>query len=111
MTDFFDFAERHVLALLEVHAGQKRPVGDDWPSRASKNRATWETWRASGSNIGVHAGASNIATVDIEAGRWEIAAEWFRSELGTEIPDPHVSSARNGWHIFSACPTASNTRN
>ena len=101
---FLSFAERHELALLEVHAGQKRPVGDDWPSRSSKDRATWELWRASGSNIGVHAGASNIATVDIEAGRWEIAAEWFRSVLGMEIPDPHVSSARGGWHIFFRLP-------
>src|ERR1035437_6092995 len=83
---FLSFAERHALALLEVHAGQKRPVGDDWQNRSSKDRATWEMWLASGSNIGVHAGASNIATVDIEAGRWGMAAEWFASELGTEIP-------------------------
>src|SRR5262245_31789120 len=102
--NFLDFAERHELALLEVHAGQKRPVGDDWSTRASKDRARWGVWLASGSNLGVLAGASDIATVDIEAGRREIAAEWFRSELGMDIPDPHVSSARGGYHIFFRLP-------
>jgi hypothetical protein len=103
-TNFLDFAERHGFALLEVHAGQKRPVGDDWQNRASKDRVKWDGWLSSGSNLGILAGASDIATVDIEAGRWELAAEWFRSELGIEIPEPHVSSARGGWHIFFRLP-------
>jgi hypothetical protein len=29
-----------------------------------------------------------------------MAAEWFRSELGMEIPAPHVASARDGRHIY-----------
>ncbi len=33
-----------------------------------------------------------------------MAAEWFRSELGIEIPDPHVCSARDGYHIFFQLP-------
>jgi hypothetical protein len=101
---FLDFAESNGLALLEVYAGQKRPVGNDWPMLASKDRGRWEVWLASGSNLGVHAGASDIATVDIEAARWEIATQWFRDELRMEIPDPHVSSARGGWHIFFRLP-------
>jgi hypothetical protein len=104
MSEFLDFAERHGLALLEVHAGQKRPFGDDWQNRSSKDRATWNSWLSSGANVGVHAGASDIATIDIEAGRWDIAAEWFRNELGIEIADPHVSSARGGFHIFFRLP-------
>jgi RecA-family ATPase len=101
---FLTFAARHGLALLKIHIGSKRPVGDAWQTLSSKDPAEWALWKAQSFNIGIHAGASNLATADIEAGRWDIAAEWFRSELGMEIPAPHTASARDGRHIYFRLP-------
>jgi hypothetical protein len=104
-SEFLDFAERHGLALIEVHAGRKAPVGDDWQFRSSKDRATWERWLSSGSNVGIHAGASDLATADVEAGRWALFAAWC-VEIGIEEPVPQIGSARDGRHVLFRLPTS-----
>lgn len=99
-TTFFDFAERHGFALHEVHAGDKAPFGPDWQHRNSRDPATWQGWLTGGRNIGLHPGASQVAVLDIEAGKQEIAAEWFLKVTGYSLPEPHVRSPSGGTHTY-----------
>ncbi len=99
-TSFFDFAERHGLALHEVHAGGKNPVGDGWQHLHSSDRVAWQGWLTSGSNVGLNPGASQVAVMDIEAGKQEIAAKWFLDLTGYSLPAPHVSSPSGGTHTY-----------
>ncbi|MGY3125999.1 hypothetical protein ACVWXQ_009936 [Bradyrhizobium sp. S3.14.4] len=99
-TRFFDFAERHGFALHEVHAGDKAPIGADWQHRYSRDLATWQGWLIGGRNIGLHPGASQVAVLDIEAGKQEIAEEWFLKITGYSLPDPHVRSPSGGTHTY-----------
>lgn len=99
-TEFFHFAERHGFALHEVHAGDKAPIGADWQHRNSRDPAAWRGWLSGGHNIGLHPGTSRVAVLDIEAGKQEIAAEWFLKITGYSLPDPHVRSPSGGTHTY-----------
>ncbi|MEY9184984.1 AAA family ATPase [Bradyrhizobium sp. USDA 313] len=97
---FFGFAERNGLALHAVHAGDKNPMGNDWPSLHSRDLATWRDWLTAGCNIGLHPGASRVAVLDIEAGKQEIAEKWFQDVTGYSLPAPHVRSPSGGTHTY-----------
>ena len=99
-TGFFDYAKRHGFALHEVHEGDKNPVGNDWQHHHTSDPARWASWLGSGRNIGLNPGASRIAVLDIEAGKQEIAEEWFRKITGYSLPAPHLRSPSGGTHTY-----------
>jgi RecA-family ATPase len=106
----FEFFERHGLALLALHPGGKNPIGNDWPSRSSKDPAQWRAWRDEGFNLGVLAGESRLIIVDLdttkEGGRdgvWGRYAAWCTNN-GLPVYPPHVSTARKGMHIYFKLP-------
>ena len=106
---FFDFAETNKFALVKVHRGAKRPVGDDWPDLYSEDRAGWERWRAEGFNLGVHAGASRLITFDLDSKHGGIAAVRQRFDswcvLQGMAPLPHhVETPSAGHHVFMQVP-------
>lgn len=96
---FFDFAERHALALHKVHKGKKNPVGDGWETLSTKDRTQWEAWIAEGYNIGINPGASGIAVCDVEAGNEQTFKAWC-NKLGFEPPSSHTTSPSGGFHVF-----------
>lgn len=100
LASFFDFAERHGLALHEVHTGDKNPIGDEWQKRHTSDSTVWPTWIANGSNIGLNPGASRLAVMDIEGGKQEIAETWFENETGYALPAAHVATPSGGTHIW-----------
>lgn len=109
-TDFFDYAERHDLALLALHPGGKKPLGENWPSRSSRDPAQWRAWRDEGLNLGVLAGESRLITIDLdttkEGGRdgvWQRYAAWC-VDSGLPVYAAHVSTARMGMHIYFRLP-------
>ena len=100
-------------ALFPIPAGAKNPTGivASFALDCSRDPAQWAAWRAAnpGCNFGLVAGPSNIIIADVdvsELGRdraWQIWAEWWQSR-NLEAPQPHVQSARGGWHFFFAVP-------
>jgi RecA-family ATPase len=108
-TNFFDYAARHELALLKLHIGSKRPVGETWQNLSSTNPIEWALWKTLSFNIGVDARMSRLVIVDPDAAdgkkglqNWEA---WCRSK-GLNLDDyaPHVATARDGRHIFFRIP-------
>ncbi|MGY8709518.1 bifunctional DNA primase/polymerase [Bradyrhizobium sp. 18BD] len=99
-TDFLNFAEQYGLALHEVHAGDKNPVGAGWQHLHSSDSSAWRGWLTAGRNIGLHPGASRIAVLDIEAGKQEIAEAWFLRITGYALPEPHVRTPSGGTHTY-----------
>ena len=104
---FLDFATKSGLALHVVHTGDKRPIGENWPALHSYDSAVWRQWLTAGNNIGLNPGASNIAVMDIEAGKREIASRWFQDLTGYSLPMAHVRSPSGGEHIWFRLTDAS----
>ena len=106
---FFDFAEPNGFALVKVHADAKNPVGEGWQNLASRSRADWEQWRREGFNIGVHAGASRLITIDLDAKHGGIEAprasldSWCLARNLAPLPH-HVTTPSGGQHIYLRVP-------
>lgn len=107
MSGFFEFAEKHELALFPMLYGSKDPFGivssfaHDW----SRDPAQWRAWRSERKcNFGIVAGPSRIVIVDIdvaEVGKavaWGYWVEWCQSR-GLRVFEPYCVSARGGWHV------------
>src|SRR5713226_7016517 len=78
-TTFFDYAERHELALFPMSYGSKEPFGivasfaHDW----SRSPEQWEHWRAAHKcNFGIVAGPSRIVIVDIDVAEVGFESAW-----------------------------------
>ncbi|MEH2484377.1 AAA family ATPase [Bradyrhizobium sp. AZCC 2230] len=104
-TNFLNFAEQQGFALVKVHPGEKRPVGNDWQNSASRNRADWERWQAEGFNLGVHAGASGLVIVDLDVKHGGIEAVRLRLDTwclnnGIAALAHHVTTPSGGQHIY-----------
>lgn len=107
------FYARHGSALFPIPAGSKAPGGivASFAHDHSASPEQWSRWAAAnpGCNFGLVAGPSRliIADVDIsELGRdraWAIWSEWWTSR-GIPVPEPHVQSARGGWHTLFRLP-------
>jgi hypothetical protein len=105
-----DYYEKHGFALLRVFPGGKNPMGNAWQDLSSKDPREWALWKAQNCNIGVLAGASRIITVDLdttkEGGRdgvWGRYVAWCQAN-GLPVYEPHVSTARQGMHIYFRLP-------
>lgn len=104
---FFDFAERNGLALHEVYAGDKSPIGDGWQNRPTLDPIVYRGWIATGNNVGLNPGASHLAVMDIEAGKQSIAEQWFLDVTGYALPAAHVKSPSGGTHTYFRLADAS----
>jgi hypothetical protein len=103
---FIQYAIDNKLALLQLHPGKKRPVGDDWPIRWSADPLTWRLWASEGYNLGIHLGASKLICVDPDTiggtgdpNAWANWANWCAANGLPEYP-PHSVTASGSWHIF-----------
>lgn len=105
----------HGAALFPLPAGYKEDPGwkdgtgiirhfsKDW----SRDPEQWAAWRAAhpACNFGLVAAPSKLIIADIdvsEVGRdvaWTAWSNWWRSR-GLEVPQPHIQSARGGWHVL-----------
>ncbi len=122
----------HGAALFPIPAGKKSPFGINFstdPTRAasfkhdfSRDPAVWASWQAShpDCNFGVVAFASQwiIADIDtsvkvanptaeaVSAARAEAWSMWCElcAEWGVAPQQPHVQSARGGWHTYFQVP-------
>lgn len=107
--DFFDFAERNGFALVKVHPGEKRPVGEGWQNLSTRNRAEWEQWLADGFNVGVHAGASRLVIFDLDQKHGGIEAVRLRLDTwcinnGMAALPHQVTTPSGGQHIYLRVP-------
>lgn len=118
MTPFFDYAERHGLALFPLPAGRKEdpgwkppynppPIIKHFSREWSRDPAQWVAWRQAhpNCNFGLVAGPSRLIVADIdisEIGRdaaWTAWVNWWQSR-NLPIPQPQFQSARGGWHAL-----------
>jgi hypothetical protein len=110
--NFFEYAEKHELALFPMAYGSKAPHGivasfaHDW----SRRREDWNAWRATHKcNFGIVAGPSRIIAVDVDTAEvgperaWNVWTEWCMSS-GLPVYQPHTATARGGWHVLFLCP-------
>ncbi|MBR0793966.1 bifunctional DNA primase/polymerase [Bradyrhizobium jicamae] len=114
-TNFFDYAEKHKLALFPIPAGFKDDPGwkdgtgiikyfsRDW----SRLKVQWQHWHFDHKcNFGLIAGPSFLIIIDIDVGEvgretaWNYWCEWCRAH-GIDPADypPQFQSAKQGWHI------------
>lgn len=108
-TNFLNFAEQNGFALVKVHPGAKKPVGEGWQKLSSRDRADWKQWQAEGFNIGVHAGASRIVIFDLDQkhGGIEAVRERFDTwclAAGMSALPHHVATPSGGQHIYMRVP-------
>jgi hypothetical protein len=103
MTDFFDFAERHGLALFPCAAGTKRPILP-WKKESSPDRKQWVRWAAEGHNLAIDCAKSGLVVVDVDCSKVtpkEASAAYHSLCQSWGLPTgPAVmtQSARGGWH-------------
>ncbi|MGY8681234.1 AAA family ATPase [Bradyrhizobium sp. UFLA05-153] len=118
-TDFFDFAERHGLALFPIPYGFKEDPGwkppyepasivQRWSQGWSKDRAQWLAWYdAHRCNFGIYAAASGCIALDLDVAKdpniWTKYCEFWTAR-GIVAPTPSFKSARNGWHVLVKVP-------
>jgi hypothetical protein len=120
MSDFFDYAETHRLALLPIPYGFKddmgwkpekraedptlKPIVWRWSQECSTDRAQWQAWRdAHKCNFGIAAAASGCIAIDIDvSGDPDIWGKFcaFWTSRGITPPSPQFKSARDGWHVL-----------
>lgn len=123
-TSALEFYARHGAALFPIPAGQKAPFGivASFKHDHSRDPAVWASWQAShpNCNFGVVAFASQwiIADIDtsvkaanptpeaVSAARAEAWSMWCElcTEWGVVPQQPHVQSARGGWHAYFQVP-------
>jgi hypothetical protein len=103
---FIQYAADNNLALLQLHRGKKRPVGDVWQNRWSIDPLTWRQWAAEGYNLGIHLGASKLICIDPDTiggtgdpNAWANWTSWCAANDLQEYP-PHSVTASGSWHIF-----------
>lgn len=103
---------RHNCALFPIPYGSKNPTGiiSSFAHDHSSDPEQWNRWYdLHHCNFGLVAGPSNLLVADIdisEVGRhraWAIWADWWASR-NLSVPQPHVQSARGGWHALFALP-------
>ena len=108
-SSFFDYAERHGLALFPMHADTKIAAGPWRHTGTSTDSADWAAWIAQGYMLGVSACASRIILIDVDVGKvgreaaYQYFTNWCRS-LGFEPPKPYAQSRSGGWHFAFRCP-------
>jgi AAA domain/Bifunctional DNA primase/polymerase, N-terminal/Primase C terminal 2 (PriCT-2) len=113
MTQFFDFAERHGLALFPMPSGRKEPFGivPSFAHDFSRDPQQWAAWRtAHKCNFGIVAAPSRLVIVDVDVAEigptaaWSYWAEWCQSR-GLPVYQPYCRSARGGWHVAFRVPS------
>jgi predicted P-loop ATPase len=110
--DPLDYYARHHCALFPIPAGSKNPTGivESFKRDHSADPTQWSAWRQAHPqcNFGIVAFASRIIIVDVDTkiGRDEAWAAWCAlcAEWGIPVANPHVQSARGGWHIYFVIP-------
>jgi AAA domain/Bifunctional DNA primase/polymerase, N-terminal/Primase C terminal 2 (PriCT-2) len=108
-TNFLEYAEKHELALLQIHIGSKRPVGEAWQNLFSTDPVEWAQWKSLSFNLGVHARVSRLVIVDPDVADGKRGAEhwaaWCEANgLSADDYPAHVASARGGQHIYFRIP-------
>jgi bifunctional DNA primase/polymerase-like protein/AAA domain-containing protein/primase-like protein len=108
-TNFFEYAERHSVALLKLHIGSKHPVGEAWQNLFSTDPIEWAQWKSLSFNLGVHARVSRLVIVDLDVADGKRGAEhwaaWCRANgMSADDYPAHVTSARGGQHIYFRIP-------
>jgi hypothetical protein len=104
MSEFFDFAERHRLALFPCAQGTKRPILK-WKTGSTHDRAQWVAWQSEHNNLAIDCAKSGILMIDVDSSKvtreeaWEAYGGLCASWGLTDIAMPMTQSARGGWHI------------
>jgi hypothetical protein len=104
MSSFFDYAERHELALFPCAAGTKRPILP-WKSESSGDRKQWVRWVADGHNLAIDCAKSGLIVIDIDCSKVtsaEASAAYHRLCQSWGLPggpSTMTQSARGGWHV------------
>jgi hypothetical protein len=122
--EFFDYAEKHGLALLPIPFGCKedkgwkeenriadpnlKPIVWRWSKECSKDRTQWRNWYAQHfCNFGIIAAASGGIWQDIDVSKDpDLYAKYceFWTSRGLKPPAPQFQSARKGWHVLTKAP-------
>jgi hypothetical protein len=123
-SQFFNYAERHGLALFPIPFGYKedlgwkpenrkadpnlRPIVWQWSRDWSTDRAQWLKWAEEyRCNFGIYAAASRCIVLDLDVAKdreiWTKYCEFWKAR-GLTPPSPQFKSARNGWHVLVKVP-------
>jgi|tagenome__1003787_1003787.scaffolds.fasta_scaffold20861216_2 hypothetical protein len=86
-TSFFEYAEKHSLALFPVRADTKTPACENGFYDATANVTDWRTWQTQGHQLGISACSSGVVLIDVDAHgdrgeAWKQFAAWC-AEIGT----------------------------
>src|SRR5665213_2180098 len=103
-SEFFDFAQRHGLALFPCKQGAKTPILK-WKTGSTHDRAQWEKWKSEHHNLAIDCAKSRLLAVDVDSSKVtleEASGAYYALCLSWGLPgaaDPMTHSARGGWHI------------
>src|SRR6185437_3411765 len=104
MSEFFDFAERHGLALFPCAAGTKRPILP-WKKESSPDRKQWVRWAVEGHNLAIDCARSGLIAIDLDASKvtreeaWRAYADLCLAWGFASAVQVMTKSARGCWHI------------
>jgi len=99
-----DYARRG-WAVLPLRPGEKLPLLQDWPKRATTDEATIRRWWAATprANIGVCAGASALVIVDLDVKNGQNGpSAWAALKVDNDTVASQTASG--GLHLFYAAP-------
>ncbi|WP_234678919.1 bifunctional DNA primase/polymerase [Bradyrhizobium monzae] len=105
---FFEYAQRHSLALFPLLSDTKTPACGNGFYDATPNLLDWQAWRTQGHQLGISACLSQLVLIDVDAHgdrdeAWEHFTRWC-AEIGIETPAPYGHSPKGGWHFAFRCP-------
>jgi hypothetical protein len=118
-TAFFDYAERHKLALGGLQPKSKDPFEDrNYHPLAfqSRLRSDWDWWCGEGMNLALPGKPNNLLLIDIDVasvGRdmaWSAYVKWLAT-IDVAFPEkpgdqfyPQSASPSGGWHVYVQLP-------
>ncbi len=98
------------FALVRIHPGEKRPIGNGWQSRSTRNLADVCTWSRN-SNVGILGGellpnGQRLIIVDVDCKNDKAGLEsWVRLQGDFQLPRTcSVITPSGGQHYYFSVP-------